>query len=546
MNLISKGVDILRLSRRVDEDCKRPSPTASRSTSPACSISSDDGATTSVSVTPIRTPSNASELASEGITISTIDSTTKWHGKPPSAITLPSPTPLKQHQHQSHLAISLTHPSPLSPYVQHEPNVSKGTTTSNVQHDYFSLSAVEKAEGPTHSTKLRNSAIPIAIPPSPSRQTTFGTPGKSPNNRAIHTVGSSSSRKYGTHAVFATSTTITSSNSNSTRKRQMVKRRNKHRKLRPDDFVLKHTLGTGACGRVYLAQSKFNKKHYAIKTLNKYDVVRKKQVDSTNNEFTILRDMYHPFLVTLWDAFQDDSHLFMVMDFVPGGELFRILRKQKRFSEEAVKFYAVEVILALEYLHANEIIYRDLKPENILLDERGHVKLTDFGFAKRVPSYTYTVCGTPDYLAPEMIRSKGYTRAVDWWSLGVLIFEMLVGKPPFEDENPVNLYEKILECRIDWPAGNLISPVVKDLLLGLLTADVSRRYDGGDRNIKCHPWFAGVDFEKVLKQDWVTPPFIPSLQDDGDTDCFPKYREISQPRGASSSVDPYRSKFPAF
>lgn len=109
----------------------------------------------------------------------------------------------------------------------------------------------------------------------------------------------------------------------------MVKRRNKHRKLRPDDFVLKHTLGTGACGRVYLAQSKFNKKHYAIKTLNKYDVVRKKQVDSTNNEFTILRDMYHPFLVTLWDAFQDDSHLFMVMDFVPGGELFRILRKQK-------------------------------------------------------------------------------------------------------------------------------------------------------------------------------------------------------------------------
>lgn len=211
-----------------------------------------------------------------------------------------------------------------------------------------------------------------------------------------------------------------------------------------------------------------------------------------------------------------------------------------------MKFYAAEVILALEYLHANEIIYRDLKPENILLDERGHVKLTDFGFSKRVPSYTYTVCGTPDYLAPEMIRSKGYTRAVDWWSLGVLIFEMLVGKPPFEDENPVNLYEKILECRIGWPSSKLISPVVKDLLLGLLTSDVSQRYDGGDRNIKCHPWFADVDFDKVLKQDWVPPPFIPSLQDDGDSDCFPKYREISQPRGSSSSVDPYRSKFPGF
>ncbi|KAI8338269.1 kinase-like domain-containing protein [Chlamydoabsidia padenii] len=325
-------------------------------------------------------------------------------------------------------------------------------------------------------------------------------------------VGSISGKKYGTHAVF---------NNTTTKKRQLVGKRNKHRKLRPDDFKLKQTLGTGACGRVYLAQSKFNKKHYAIKTLNKYDVVRKKQVESTNNEFTILRDMYHPFLVTLWDAFQDDSHLFMVMDFVPGGELFRVLRKQKKFTEEATRFYAAEVILALEYLHDNEIIYRDLKPENILLDEKGHVKLTDFGFAKRVPSYTYTVCGTPDYLAPEMIRCKGYTRAVDWWSLGVLIFEMRMGKPPFEDQHPVNLYEKILECRIDWPDDGDVNPVLKDLLLGLLTSNISQRYGGGDRDIKHHPWFDSVDFDKVLKRQLV-PPFKPFVQEDGDSVCFPK------------------------
>ncbi|ORZ25816.1 kinase-like domain-containing protein [Absidia repens] len=359
---------------------------------------------------------------------------------------------------------------------------------------------------------------------------------KSPN-RPIHTVGSNSSKKYGTHAVFTGS---------AARRRYPVKR-NKHRKLRLDDFTLKQTLGTGACGRVHLAQSKFNNKHYAIKTLNKYDVVRKKQVDHTNNEFTILRDIDHPFLVKLWDAFQDDSHLFMVMDYVPGGELFRVLRRQKKFSEEAVRFYAAEVILALEYLHANEIIYRDLKPENILLDGKGHVKLTDFGFAKRVPTYTYTVCGTPDYLAPEMIRSKGYTRAVDWWSLGVLIYEMLVGKPPFEDKNPVNLYEKILDCRIDWPDD--INPVIKDLLLGLLTPDVAKRYGAdSDRDIKQHPWFASVDFDLVFRRQYV-PPHIPSIKDDGDSACFAKYKEPGHPYGmsrAASYVDPYRSKFPAF
>ncbi|ORZ19717.1 kinase-like domain-containing protein [Absidia repens] len=340
--------------------------------------------------------------------------------------------------------------------------------------------------------------------------------------------------------------------SGSAARRRYWGKRNKHRKLRLDDFHIKQTLGTGACGRVHLAQSKFNKKHYAIKTLNKHEVVRKKQVDHTNNEFTILRDMYHPFLVTLWDAFQDDCHLFMVMDYVPGGELFRELRRQKKFSQEAVRFYAAEVILALEYLHANEIIYRDLKPENILLDERGHVKLTDFGFAKRVPTYTYTVCGTPDYLAPEMIRSQGYTLAVDWWSLGVLIYEMLVGKPPFADTNPVNLYEKILDCRIDWPDG--FDPVIMDLLLGLLTPNVAQRYRGtnndGYRDIKQHPWFASIDFDLVFRRQ-VMPPYIPSVMNDGDSACFAKYKEIGHPYGAHHHSSPpftdqHRSKFPAF
>jgi protein kinase A len=156
-------------------------------------------------------------------------------------------------------------------------------------------------------------------------------------------------------------------------------------------------------------------------------LVSRRQVEHAHNERDILGSVSHPFLVKLWGTFQSETHVFLVTDYVPGGELFRIIRKYKKLNGEAAKFYAAEVLLAIEHLHANDIAYRDLKPENILIDHRGHVKLTDFGFAKRVPDMTWTVCGTPDYLAPEIIRSQGYTKAVDWWSLGVLIYEMLTG-----------------------------------------------------------------------------------------------------------------------
>jgi protein kinase A len=317
-------------------------------------------------------------------------------------------------------------------------------------------------------------------------------------------------------------------------------RRRMHRKLQLDDFILKRTVGTGSFGRVHLAQSKVNGKHYAIKALDKYDVVRLKQVEHINNEPTILREVAHPFVVTLWDAFQDDTHLFMVMDYVPGGELFSILRKQKKFSEQAAKFYAAEVVLALAYLHEQDIVYRDLKPENILVDDRGHVKLTDFGFAKRIEDTTWTVCGTPDYLAPEIIISKGYTKAVDWWGLGVLIFEMVTGKAPFIDKNPVNLYQKILECRVEWPEE--MSGDLKDLLQNLLTSDLEVRFTS--KEIKKHAWFSDIDFDQVLKRK-AKPPHVPKVKDDGDSTCFAKYKEPTHVYG-NVRTDPFRSKFPAF
>ncbi|KAG9285416.1 hypothetical protein G9A89_010891 [Geosiphon pyriformis] len=318
-----------------------------------------------------------------------------------------------------------------------------------------------------------------------------------------------------------------------------------NRELSLANFELCRTLGTGSFGRVHLAQSNHNRDFYAMKVLKKSEVVRLKQVEHTNNEKRILEQINHPFLVGLWGTFQDSANLYMVMDYVVGGELFSVLRKTQRFPDHVAKFYAAEVLLAFEYLHEKDIIYRDLKPENLLLDRNGHIKITDFGFAKHVPDITWTLCGTPDYLAPEVIQSKGYSKAVDWYSLGVLIFEMLAGYPPFYDEDHMRLYEKILGGRVKYP--NFFEPVVKDLLKRLLTADLSKRFGnlkGGSEDIKNHNWFKGVDWDRLLRQD-IEAPYIPHVNGDGDTSNFDMYPEEREPYGKPCH-DIYREKFPLF
>ncbi|KAI9314379.1 kinase-like domain-containing protein [Dichotomocladium elegans] len=315
-----------------------------------------------------------------------------------------------------------------------------------------------------------------------------------------------------------------------------------------DQYIIKQTLGTGNFGRVHLALSKADGQYYAIKTLNKQDIVRQNQTRHINNEQAILRKVDHPFLVNLLDTFQDDTHLFLVMEYIQGGELFRILRQQKRFSESTTQFYAAEVILALEYLHDRDIAYRDIKPENILLDADGHIKLVDFGFAKMVPDLTWTVCGTPDYFAPEIIRSKGYSKAVDWWCLGVLMYEMLVGHPPFTEKNPVDMYQNILDCNITWPDDPVISSVAKDLIQNLLTPDLSRRYGNlkdGCKDIKKHAFFDDLDFDKIAQREG-TPPYRPEIKSESDTACFDKYREPLVPYGQTQAIDSYRDQFPEF
>ncbi|CAG8483983.1 3335_t:CDS:2 [Funneliformis caledonium] len=316
------------------------------------------------------------------------------------------------------------------------------------------------------------------------------------------------------------------------------------------DFMLLETLGTGTFGRVFLTKFKPTENYYAMKVLKKYEVVRLKQVEHINSEKLILSQVHHPFIVNLFCTFQDDRNLYMLLEYVIGGELFSHLRKAGRFTNDMTRFYAAEIVLAIEYLHSKDIIYRDLKPENLLLDSRGHVKITDFGFAKKVADRTWTLCGTPEYLAPEIIQSKGHGKPVDWWALGILIFEMLAGYPPFFDDNPFGIYEKILAGRIQFPSH--FDANAKDLIKRLLTSDRTKRLGnlrGGSEDVKKHKWFRGVDWQGLYDRR-VTAPIVPPYQHPGDTGNFEKYPEPTEETGElgrpTSGVDPYRHYFTNF
>ncbi|KNE59666.1 AGC/PKA protein kinase [Allomyces macrogynus ATCC 38327] len=320
-------------------------------------------------------------------------------------------------------------------------------------------------------------------------------------------------------------------------------RRGRHTRL--EDLEIRQTLGTGSFGRVHLVREKDTGKYFAMKVLKKTEVVKHKQVEHTLNEKHILEQLQHPFLVNLHSSFQDASRLYIVMDYITGGELFTYLRRSQRFSNNVAKFYAGEVLLAFEYLHKRDIIYRDLKPENLLLDGQGHIKIIDFGFAKYVPDVTWTLCGTPDYLAPEIIQSRGYGKAVDWYALGVLIFEMLAGYPPFYDEDTIRMYQKILQGRVKWPSH--FDPAARDLLKRLLTADLTKRYGnlkGGSKDIKTHRWFANLDWGKLYRKQ-IPPPYVPLNRGDGDTSNFDVYPEETEPYGRPGP-DPYAHLFKDF
>eukprot|EP00808_Paulinella_micropora_P008078 g72365.t1 len=289
-----------------------------------------------------------------------------------------------------------------------------------------------------------------------------------------------------------------------------------------DDFALLKVIGRGAYGKVFLVKKKATGVLYAMKVLRKKDIIQKKVVGHTKSERSVLETIQHPFFVQLRYAFQTPSKLYLILDYVPGGELFTRLDEEVEFSEQVAAFYAAEVVLALEHLHALNIIYRDLKPENILLDREGHIRLTDFGFAKadiKSNHESTTFCGTIHYMAPEIITNSGHGKAADWWALGVLIYEMVTGKTPFYASNRKGIQKKILNAPLKFPKWmtNYCQHLIKELLQRPVQKRMGTR--AGVEEIKRHQFFRTIDWVKLAKKE-VEAPFKPTFTDKLDTSHF--------------------------
>ncbi|KDO23532.1 AGC protein kinase [Saprolegnia parasitica CBS 223.65] len=299
------------------------------------------------------------------------------------------------------------------------------------------------------------------------------------------------------------------------------------RKWSVADFDILKVLGKGSFGKVYLVRTRDDKNTlYAMKVLKKTELIQRHQVDHTMTEREVMSALKHPFIVALRCSFQTESTLFMVSDYCCGGEIFFHLKKFRAFSESMVRFYAAELISALGYLHSKNIVYRDLKPENVLLDADGHLRLTDFGLSKKQVTSTSgarTFCGTPEYLAPEMLLSRKhksmYGSAIDWWSLGTLLYEMLTGWPPYFDRDVQKMCENILIAPLAFPARFGISSAAKSLIRGLLERDPTKRLQAPA--LKAHPFFQGLDW-KALEEKRLKPPFKPRLQSPTDLQNFDK------------------------
>lgn len=312
------------------------------------------------------------------------------------------------------------------------------------------------------------------------------------------------------------------------------------RSLQLRDLVKVRILGVGTFGKVWLVSHKKTMKPYALKMLSKREIIGHHQVEGVIREKNIMSSIDHPFVVNLVNTFQDERHLYMLIELVQGGELFSVIHTEERdgIPNPNARFYAACILESLSHLHHRNICYRDLKPENILIDSKGYGVLVDLGFAKVVMDKTYTLCGTPEYLAPEIILSKGHDKGVDYWAFGVLIYEMLVGRSPFYayGSDQVSLFKRIVQVKYGFPEG-IVNDLARDLIARLIVRRQANRYGclaRGDMDIRDHPWFAVIDTEKLLNKN-IPAPWVPLLRDPLDTSHFDSYRHVENESSGGKS-----------
>jgi serine/threonine protein kinase len=317
---------------------------------------------------------------------------------------------------------------------------------------------------------------------------------------------------------------------------------NRYREVLPQvhHFDILKLIGKGAFGSVYIVKNKINQEYYAMKVISKKLLKKKNNISYMKSERDILTKISHPFIVALHYAFQTQSKLFLIMEFLGGGELFYHLRRNGLILESQARIYFAEMILAIEFLHSVGVIHRDLKPENVLLKLNGHVCITDFGLAKEIGDglTTRTLCGTSEYMAPEMLTRNGYGKAVDWWSLGALFYEMLVGKPPFLGKDQKELDRKIICEKLSLPS--FLTSTCHSLLKGMIERDVSKRLGaskstmfsiGGVAALKQHPFFDGLIWLDILQLQCPPPIVLAEL-----------YRSYSQTPKKQPSSNPATPK----
>ena len=279
--------------------------------------------------------------------------------------------------------------------------------------------------------------------------------------------------------------------------------------LSMNDFKVISVIGRGYYGKVTMCQRKSNKKLYAIKSVHKNRLMKAHKVSTVVSERNVLMNVRHPFIVTLHFAFQTASKVYMGLDYIPGGDLSFHLISRGAFPEGDVRLYVAEISLAIDYLHKSGLVYRDLKPENVLLNRDGHIKLADFGLVKNLKysHTTSTFCGTPEYIAPEVILKQKYGPMVDWWALGVMLYYFIYGHTPWYDENLKKLFEMILDTEPSFPEDS--NKDVVDLITHLLDKDPETR--AGMDFIMKHPFFKGLDFQDVFDKK-IQPSFKPTIK----------------------------------